>query len=401
MPKRTGLKTNQEDHQRTRMKQENEEMKTRHLVEEEIARVNNLQENHNNNNKIPHRGHDGHYIIKRQVIQHHQSIMVPTMYFYQPQPMYYQHPQFLHQQPPQNARDILQQLTVENVKRVVREKQLNFLPFQQIHNTYTTSTIEFASPKSRKTSRASHKRKMRTKNPSPDDEIIIEGIRILNGPNTNNNLKISVTPDELPQRHSKDLNITVASVAESIKNLTTNPNVTLSKGEILVPETEYEYEDIEETDAPEDTANEDVPVAPTKPAGVNGEPSEDKRWNLGTFGWDFSQKRNNTGDGIFVQQLKVRRGGVAIAGPGGIATAGSGGTAIVGPGGFAYTHPGSVAIAGSGSQVVAVDPQIDLGDIVNQNIRNRTRPGAYPNRVRPPRVGRVVAIGPVIYYNRG
>ncbi|XP_054264027.1 uncharacterized protein LOC128987286 isoform X2 [Macrosteles quadrilineatus] len=36
-------------------------------------------------------------------------------------------------------------------------------------------------------------------------------------------------------------------------------------------------------------------------------------------------------------KLKVRKGGVAIAGPGGIATAGSGGTAIVGPGGTAYT----------------------------------------------------------------
>lgn len=43
--------------------------------------------------------------------------------------------------------------------------------------------------------------------------------------------------------------------------------------------------------------------------------------------------------GIIIQRLRVRAGGIAIAGPGGVATAGSGGTAIVGPNGIAFTHP--------------------------------------------------------------
>lgn len=102
--------------------------------------------------------------------------------------------------------------------------------------------------------------------------------------------------------------------------------------------------------------------------------------------------KDNTGDGIFVQKIKVRKGGVAIAGPGGIATAGSGGTAIVGPNGFAYTQPDSLAIAGSGTKVVAVDPGVNLADI----IANSTNSAGHV-----PRLGKIVAIGPVVYYNKG
>ncbi|GJQ70441.1 hypothetical protein Trydic_g22860 [Trypoxylus dichotomus] len=91
--------------------------------------------------------------------------------------------------------------------------------------------------------------------------------------------------------------------------------------------------------------------------------------------------KDNTGSGIFIQRLKVRKGGVAIAGPGGIATAGSGGTAIVGPNGFAYTHPDSLAIAGTGSRVIAVDPKVNLGDIVK-------------GKEDVTRVGKLVAVGP-------
>ncbi|KAK9709391.1 protein of unknown function (DUF4774) [Popillia japonica] len=97
---------------------------------------------------------------------------------------------------------------------------------------------------------------------------------------------------------------------------------------------------------------------------------------------------DNTGSGIFIHRLKVRKGGVAIAGPGGIATAGSGGTAIVGPNGFAYTHPDSLAIAGTGSRVIAVDPKVNLGDIIK-------------GKEDGSRVGKLVAVGPVIYYNKG
>lgn len=104
--------------------------------------------------------------------------------------------------------------------------------------------------------------------------------------------------------------------------------------------------------------------------------------------------KDNTGSGIFIHKIKVRKGGVAIAGPGGIATAGSGGTAIVGPNGYAYTHPDSLAIAGTGSKVIAIDPSVSLSDVVNN--RNKTRKDGST-----PRMGRVVAVGPVIYYNRG
>ncbi|XP_030758003.1 uncharacterized protein LOC115883734 [Sitophilus oryzae] len=105
--------------------------------------------------------------------------------------------------------------------------------------------------------------------------------------------------------------------------------------------------------------------------------------------------KDNTGNGIFIHKLRVRHGGVAIAGPGGIATAGSGGTAIVGPDGIAYTHPDGLAIAGSGTKVVAVDPKIDLNEVIKNVVTNGSKP--VPNT----RLGKVVAIGPVIYYNKG
>uniref|UniRef100_A0A1B0B975 DUF4774 domain-containing protein n=1 Tax=Glossina palpalis gambiensis TaxID=67801 RepID=A0A1B0B975_9MUSC len=93
--------------------------------------------------------------------------------------------------------------------------------------------------------------------------------------------------------------------------------------------------------------------------------------------------------GIVIQKLKVRKGGVAIAGPGGVATAGSGGTAIVGPGGYALTHPRSLTIAGPGAKVIAIPSNIDLKDALRRtNLFNQTWP----------REGRIVATGPTVYY---
>lgn len=128
------------------------------------------------------------------------------------------------------------------------------------------------------------------------------------------------------------------------------------------------------------------------------EPEEEEKSENIRVGNEGSRKvfsKDNTGNGIFIQKLKVRKGGVAIAGPGGIATAGSGGTAIVGPNGVAYTHPDGLAIAGSGTKVVAVDPSIDLNEVIKNTVLNGTR--HVPNT----RVGKVVAVGPVVYYNRG
>lgn len=92
--------------------------------------------------------------------------------------------------------------------------------------------------------------------------------------------------------------------------------------------------------------------------------------------------------GVIIQRLRVRNGGIAIAGPNGIATAGSGGTAIVGPGGTAITHPKGLSIAGPGARVISVPETMDLRELAL-----RTMPGEVPIN------GTVVAHGPAIYYN--
>lgn len=92
--------------------------------------------------------------------------------------------------------------------------------------------------------------------------------------------------------------------------------------------------------------------------------------------------------GVIIQRLRVRNGGIAIAGPNGIATAGSGGTAIVGPGGTAITHPKGLSIAGPGARVISVPEDTDL-----RQLALNTNPGEVPEN------GTVVAHGPVIHYN--
>lgn len=93
--------------------------------------------------------------------------------------------------------------------------------------------------------------------------------------------------------------------------------------------------------------------------------------------------------GIIIQRLRVKNGGIAIAGPNGIATAGSGGTAIVGPGGTAITHPKGLSIAGPGARVISVPETTDLRELAL-----RMNPGEIPAD------GTVVAHGPTIHYNQ-
>lgn len=96
--------------------------------------------------------------------------------------------------------------------------------------------------------------------------------------------------------------------------------------------------------------------------------------------------------GIIIQRLKVRKGGIAIAGPGGVATAGSGGTAIVGPGGYALTHPRSLTIAGPGAKIIAIPSNVDLKDALQRtNLAAKT----FPHE------GKIVATGPTVYYAPG
>ncbi|XP_039149335.1 uncharacterized protein LOC6738404 isoform X2 [Drosophila simulans] len=102
-----------------------------------------------------------------------------------------------------------------------------------------------------------------------------------------------------------------------------------------------------------------------------------------------TQKQALREGGIIIQRLKVRRGGIAIAGPGGVATAGSGGTAIVGPGGYALTHPRSLTIAGPGAKVISIPADVDLKDaLARTDLETRSFP----------REGKIVATGPTVYY---
>ncbi|KAH8366062.1 hypothetical protein KR093_008824, partial [Drosophila rubida] len=102
-----------------------------------------------------------------------------------------------------------------------------------------------------------------------------------------------------------------------------------------------------------------------------------------------TQKQALREGGIIIQRLKVRKGGIAIAGPGGVATAGSGGTAIVGPGGYALTHPRSLTIAGPGAKVISIPAEVDLKDALQ---RTDVEARSFP------REGKVVATGPTVYY---
>ncbi|XP_055847050.1 uncharacterized protein LOC129912705 [Episyrphus balteatus] len=101
------------------------------------------------------------------------------------------------------------------------------------------------------------------------------------------------------------------------------------------------------------------------------------------------QKEALKESGIIIQRLKVRKGGIAIAGPGGVATAGSGGTAIVGPGGYALTHPRSLTIAGPGAKIIAVPESTDLKDALQRTNSGRS----FTDE------GQLVATGPIVYYS--
>ncbi|XP_052753494.1 uncharacterized protein LOC113514938 [Galleria mellonella] len=93
---------------------------------------------------------------------------------------------------------------------------------------------------------------------------------------------------------------------------------------------------------------------------------DDGDLRFGQFSWFGDKKPIAPSPGFFINRLKVRRGGVAIAGPGGVATAGRGGAAIVGPGGLAYTQPGGLAVAGPAARVVALSPDANFSSIISR-----------------------------------
>ncbi|XP_041976539.1 uncharacterized protein LOC121731248 isoform X2 [Aricia agestis] len=77
-----------------------------------------------------------------------------------------------------------------------------------------------------------------------------------------------------------------------------------------------------------------VKVQTEKPVPVTDvreeEVDEDVRTPFGDFTFFGNRKPIAPSPGFFINRLRVKKGGVAIAGPGGVATAGNGGTAIVG-----------------------------------------------------------------------
>ncbi|KAG6438523.1 hypothetical protein O3G_MSEX000036 [Manduca sexta] len=123
------------------------------------------------------------------------------------------------------------------------------------------------------------------------------------------------------------------------------------------------------------------------------------RFPFGDFTWFGNKKPVSPTPGFFINRLKVRKGGVAIAGPGGVATAGRGGAAIVGPGGLAYTQPGGLAVAGPAARVVALSPEIDLSSVVTRLQEQAATDGSVPHLLKAIPEGKVVATGPVVYYH--
>ena len=130
-------------------------------------------------------------------------------------------------------------------------------------------------------------------------------------------------------------------------------------------------------------------------------PEEDRKKNDGPS--EIVMETGGNGNaGPYITRLMVRKGGVSIAGPGGIATAGSGGTAIVGPGGVAYTSPNGLAVVGPGGKVVGVPSGTDLSLIASQvnNPAELNKEGSTPRLLNIPPGGRVVAVGPTVYYHQ-
>lgn len=142
-----------------------------------------------------------------------------------------------------------------------------------------------------------------------------------------------------------------------------------------------------------------IPQQQQKATKVDDHTTELAKEESGQFKGPFSSYFNNQKEqvvealkqgGVIIQRLRVRNGGIAIAGPNGVATAGSGGTAIVGPGGIALTHPRSLTIAGPGARVIAVPETTDLQELA---LRSSARD------LSSSLDGVVVATGPVVYYS--
>lgn len=141
----------------------------------------------------------------------------------------------------------------------------------------------------------------------------------------NTEFRRKLTPSQPPPPSLVNRSFNFSSSIEKIQNLT--KNFPFSRGD----EPQKKSEEIStSTITPEDVEEE------------NEENADQKEDEKSPFGFVFGPKQQLQTfkeGGLIIQRLRVRHGGIAIAGPGGVATAGSGGTAIVGPNGIALTHP--------------------------------------------------------------
>lgn len=135
--------------------------------------------------------------------------------------------------------------------------------------------------------------------------------------------KRKLQPSQPPSIVNRSFNF--SSQIEKIQNLT--KNFAFNRGE----DPQKKSEEISSsTITPEDVEEEVEEQADNK---------EDEKSPFGFVFGPKQQLQTFKEGGLIIQRLRVRHGGIAIAGPGGVATAGSGGTAIVGPNGIAFTHP--------------------------------------------------------------
>uniref|UniRef100_A0A182NIZ0 DUF4774 domain-containing protein n=1 Tax=Anopheles dirus TaxID=7168 RepID=A0A182NIZ0_9DIPT len=156
--------------------------------------------------------------------------------------------------------------------------------------------------------------------------------------------------------------------------LSTTPSTDLSTGTPTASDALQDLKDLKEKPV---SGEEELPTQEKGPFGI------------------FATKQADPGTGLIIQRLRVRQGGIAIAGPGGVATAGSGGTAIVGPNGTAITHPRSLTIAGPGAKVYAVPETVDLAKTINATKRTLGAPYPYPPHGYPAVRGREYGLIPV------
>lgn len=137
--------------------------------------------------------------------------------------------------------------------------------------------------------------------------------------------KFQLQPSPPPNIVNRAFNF--SSSIEKIQNLT--KNFAFNRGEDPQKKSE-EISTSSSTITPEDIEEEVEEQADNK---------EDEKSPFGFVFGPKQQLQTFKEGGLIIQRLRVRHGGIAIAGPGGVATAGSGGTAIVGPNGIAFTHP--------------------------------------------------------------